>query len=63
MVAATELVTAKELGTTLRVKPCTVKQWTKEGIIPAVRINARVIRYSIPMVIAALEARPVEVCR
>lgn len=52
-----ELVTAEELGARLRVRPSTVKLWTKEGIIPAIPINKKIVRYSVRRVMDALEAR------
>jgi len=55
-----ELVTAEEIAESVRVAPDTVKLWTREGLIPAVRINSRTIRYDPADVFAALKKRSQE---
>ena len=52
-----ELITAAEIGERLRVRPATVRLWTQDGIIPAVRITGKVIRYDVIEVITALRQR------
>ncbi|MDA1053665.1 MAG: hypothetical protein O3C40_24720 [Planctomycetota bacterium] len=50
------LLTANELGAELRVKPDTVKHWSRTGRIPTVRITPKVIRYDLQAVIASLKS-------
>ena len=52
-----ELLTAEELADQLRVQPGTVRQWYRRGLIPAVRLTPKVIRYNLPSVIDALRKR------
>jgi len=56
-----ELLTAAELAKRLRVRPGTVRVWAREGRIPALRPTARVIRFDMRAVMAALDPRPGEV--
>ena len=49
-----ELITADELATRLRIRPHTVRSWTRDGKIPAVRLSAKVIRYDLGAVIELL---------
>ena len=57
MEMTSELITAAEIGERLRVRPETIRLWTLDGIIPAVRITGKVIRYDVVEVIAALRQR------
>lgn len=50
-----QLLTASELAHRLRLRPDTVKQWTREGILPAIRITGKVIRYDLAEVRGALK--------
>ncbi len=50
-----DLITAAELADRLRVKARTIQEWTREGRIPAVRINSKIIRYDPHAVLRALE--------
>ena len=52
-----EMVTAEELAERLRVRPDTIQLWTREGLIPAIRVNAKVIRYDPDEVEQALRQR------
>ena len=52
-----ELLTAAELGARLRVRPATIRLWTRDGIVPAVRITGKIIRYDVTEVVAALRQR------
>ena len=59
-----EMLTAAELADRLKVKPDTVRVWARSGKIPARKLSHKVIRFSLPEVVAALEsARPKEVAR
>lgn len=51
------LVTAAEVAAHLDVRPSTVKAWARDGLIPSVRPTQRVIRFSLPRVLAALRER------
>ena len=55
-----ELLTAEELALRLRLKPSTVRRWMRAGIIPAVRITPKVIRYDHAAVVDALRDRATE---
>ena len=50
----TELVTAEEVAERLRLRPDTVRRWTREGRIPSIRLSAKVIRFDLDDVEAAL---------
>lgn len=52
-----QLLTADEVAERLRLRPETVKLWTREGLIPAIRITGKVIRYDFAQVEAALKRR------
>jgi excisionase family DNA binding protein len=52
-----ELLTAAELAARLRVKSTTIREWEREGVIPSIRINSKVIRYDVEAVIKALSDR------
>jgi excisionase family DNA binding protein len=49
-----DLMTVYELAAKLRFKPPTIYAWAREGRIPAYRLSARGIRFSLSEVIAAL---------
>ena len=52
-----ELITTAELADRLRVTSATVVKWRRQGIIPALRINATTYRFDPNDVLAALRAR------
>jgi excisionase family DNA binding protein len=52
-----DLLTAAELAERLGVKPGTILGWHRLGRIPARRLSHKVLRFSLPDVVAALEAR------
>ena len=52
-----DLLTAEQLAKRLQVKPRTVKEWLRAGIIPATRLTPKVIRYDLQQVVTALEQR------
>ncbi len=51
------MLTAAELAERLKVKPDTVRLWTREGIIPAIHITGKIIRYEPEAVDNALRRR------
>ena len=53
-----ELLTADEVAERLRVKAGTVRTWGRMGRIPTVRLTAKVVRFDLGEVVAALTARP-----
>ncbi len=55
--ASDRLLTADELADRMRVQPGTIKGWAREGLIPAVRIGGRVIRFDFADVIGTLKDR------
>ena|GEM_PF-639417 len=54
-----DLLKAEDLAERLQVRPETVKTWTRDNVIPAIRINPRVIRYDYAEVVDALKRRRV----
>ena len=52
------LQTAEELAQALRISPATVKQLARDGVIPAVRISRKIIRFDPEAVTAALAKLP-----
>ncbi len=56
-----DLLKAEDLAERLQVRPETVKTWTRDNVIPAIRINPRVIRYDYAEVVDALKRRRVGV--
>lgn len=57
------LLKAPELADELRVSVETIRAWTRDGLIPAIRIRPNVVRYSGQDVRAAIRGRcphPVE---
>lgn len=40
-----DLVTADELAVRLRVRPDTVRRWARAGLIPSIRLSAKVRRF------------------
>ena len=52
-----ELLTAAELAERLGVKPGTILGWHRMGRIPARKLSNKVLRFSLPKVVAALEDR------
>lgn len=52
-----DLFTAQELASKLRVRLTTVRRWTRERVIPSIRITEKVTRYDYAKVCAALRER------
>lgn len=50
-------LTAAELAARLRLRPDTIRLWTREGIIPAIRVTGKVVRYDEDEVERALRDR------
>lgn len=55
----TELLTAAQLAERLKVRPSTVREWAKTGRIPEIRISAKVRRFDLVEVDAALRRQAV----
>ena len=55
--ATTELLTAEELAERLRVRPSTIRLWAREGLIPVVKIGAKILRFDLGDVLGALKGR------
>lgn len=55
MSTTTELLTADELAERLRVRPGTIRLWSRRGRIPSIRISGKVIRFDVSAVIGALQ--------
>lgn len=51
-----DLITTEQLAAHLRVRPSTIRTWTRERLIPEIRITARVRRYVLEDVEAALRS-------
>lgn len=51
-----DLLTAGELAERLKVKPATIRQWSRSGRIPARKLSHKIIRYCLSDVVSALEA-------
>jgi predicted site-specific integrase-resolvase len=54
MSAPIELLTAAELAARLSVRPATIRVWARAGMIPAVRLTPKVVRFEPGDVLAAL---------
>ncbi len=54
---AHDLLTAEQLAERLGVKPRTVKDWQRDGKIPATRLTPKVIRYDLEQVVTVLKQR------
>ena len=51
-----ELLNDRQLAHRIGVKPRTIRRWARRGLIPSVRIGAKVIRFEWASVRAALAA-------
>ena len=49
-----KLLTVQEIADLIQVAPVTIQLWTREGIIPSIRVNPKIVRYQEDAVIAAL---------
>ena len=52
-----ELLTPEELASILKIKPWTVKQWSRSGRIPEIRFSGHVRRYRLADVLRAVEGK------
>lgn len=52
-----QLLTAVELASKLKLKPETVRQWTRKKMIPCIRVTNKVIRYEFSAVVEALKSQ------
>ena len=52
-----KLLTATELAEHLRVRPDTVRTWSRQRVIPRIKLSRKVIRYELAAVVAALTRR------
>ena len=52
-----ELLTADEIAERLRLRPRTIRQWARRGLIPAVRLSPKVVRFKLAAVVAAMRGR------
>lgn len=52
-----ELLTASEVAERLRVSKDTIRLWTQDGILPAIRINQKIVRYDFAEVVRSLRKR------
>jgi excisionase family DNA binding protein len=54
-----ELLTTEEVATRLRVHKATVARWARSGVLEAVRVTGRTIRFRASDVDALLDGEPV----
>ena len=52
-----DFLTAEQIAKRLSVSPRTVRSWRLAGIIPAIRLTNKVVRYDLDEVITALKDR------
>ena len=52
-----ELLTADEVAHRLKVRPSTIRQWSRCGLIPTVRLSAKVVRYDLSALVEAMAKR------
>jgi excisionase family DNA binding protein len=50
-----EVLTPEEIAKRLKISVHTLEKWRHGGLIPAMKLNYRTIRYSWPAVFAALQ--------
>ena len=55
-----DLLTADELASRLRMKPSTVRDWARRGLIPAIRLSHKVVRYDLHQVVEAMRNKDKE---
>ena len=51
----TQLLTPEELANRLKVRPSTIRQWGREGLIPVVKIGAKILRFDLADVLDTLK--------
>lgn len=57
MTIPTDLLTAEELADRLRIRPDTVRTWSRRGLIPKVQLSRKVIRFDLKAVVDAMATR------
>ena len=62
--SGSELITANQLAEHLQISPRTVQEWARQGRIPTMRLSAKLVRFDLADVLAALraQAKPEEAC-
>lgn len=55
-----ELLTSDELSARLKVRPDTIREWSRNGLIPSVRITAKIVRFDYEAVVAKLKKQSFE---
>lgn len=51
-------LTVAEVAAAIRVQPCTVRQWVKNGVLDAIQPSERIIRIKRESAVAKLNLRP-----
>ncbi len=55
-----ELLTTEELAARLRVQPETVRQWSRQGLVPVIRVSRKIIRFDFRAVVEHLRRQQAE---
>lgn len=50
-----ELLTAADLAARLRVQPDTIREWSRKGRIPSVKITPKVVRFDFEAVLSVFK--------
>jgi len=50
----TELLTARQLADRLHVRPSTIQRWARAGLIPAIHLTPKVVRYDLAEVLRVI---------
>ncbi len=53
-------LTAEQLAASLGVKPDTIRDWGRRGLIPRVKVSHKVVRYELDDVVAVLKKRALD---
>ena len=53
----TDLLTVNELAARLKVRPSTIRSWMHRGVIPAIRLTPKVVRFDLDHVVDAMRDR------
>ena len=51
-----ELLTTEELAARLKLETSTIREWARSGKIPVLRLSAKVLRFNLAEVMAALQS-------
>jgi len=52
-----KLLTVEEMAARMQVKPTTIRFWARAGVIPALRITPKIVRFDPEAVLAAINER------